>query len=143
MRIISLLIIILTISSCVFPEVGVNKFAKIYKGMDMYKIRGLIKESPANTGSFDFYNENILYEVYDIKLSTYTEEREEYRPSYLYRDAYDKYEVTTTTDYFYPFIILFKNKKVFFQGFIWEYKNNENPEINEIGDILWSKIYVY
>ena len=143
MKTIILFIFIILISSCVFPEVGVNKFAKIYKGMEMYKIRSLIKENPIDKGNFDFYSENLIYEVYEIKLSTYTEEREEYRPSYLYRDAYDKYEVTTTTDYFFPYIILFKENKVFFQGFIWEYKNNENAEINEIGDILWKKIYVY
>lgn len=140
MRIILILLLVLLISSCQIPLTGVNKFAEIYKGMPKNQVFTKIKQRPDFSRQINYMNEIMIYEVYNIKLSTYKQEHQEKRTSYNPRIEYEVYDVTTVTDYFYPYVILYKNGYVFYQGFLWEFKNDRRIEINELGNILWSEI---
>lgn len=142
MRYIIAILVFTFLYSCQFPVNGVNKFKKVYKGMEKAEARREIKDAPYYSNKLAFNNQDYTFDAFQIQLSTYQEEHDEYRPSYSRYANMDRYEVTTTTDYFFPYVILYLDNKVFFQGFIWEYKNHENRELNQIGEQLRRQINV-
>jgi len=143
MKIVQLLIFIILVSSCTFPEVGVNKFAKLQNGLDRNDAKTLIKENPSTSKLIQIGQEKYFYDIYMIPLEVYSKERTEYRPNYNYNQYDDYKKVTETTTFSYPFVLLYKDNKLIFQGFIWEYKINESAEINNIGTTLSEVILGY
>lgn len=142
MKYILAILVFLIMYSCQIPVNGVNKFNEVYKGMPKAKVRNAVKDQPFYSNRLVYNNQNYTFDAFQIQLSTYTEEHDEYRPSYSRYATMDRYEVTTTTDYYFPYVILYLDDKVFFQGFIWEYKNHENRELNQIGEQLRRQINV-
>ncbi len=143
MKLVLLFILIVVISSCKFREVGVNKFAKLHKGLDRNDVRRLIDEAASTSKLIQIGQEKYFYDIYMIPLEVYSKERTEYRPNYNYNKYDDYKKVTETTTFSYPYVILYKNNKLHFQGFIWEFKINESIEINEIGNTLSEVILGY
>lgn len=143
MKVVLFILLIILINSCKFPEVGVNKFAKLYKGLDRNDVRRLVDEAASTSKLIQIGQEKYFYDVYMIPLEVYSEERTEYRPNFN-NNNYDDYEkVRETTTFSYPYVIIYKDNKLYFQGFIWEYKINESIEINKIGNTLSEAILGY
>lgn len=140
MKYIILIFISLCLFSCTLPITGTNQFNRIYKGMDKSDARFSVKDRPDFSNKLLFENQNFDYDVYLIHLTTYTEKRRENRPNFL--GGTDAYDVTETTSYSYPYVILYLDNKVYFQGFIWEFKSNINPKIYGLGEALRREINV-
>jgi hypothetical protein len=141
LKIIFAIVFIITLSSCQIQLTGVNKFSQVYKGMHKNEVFKKVKQRPDFARQLNFMNDIMFYEVYNIKLSTYKREYREREESLNPRIKYIEYDATEITDYFFPYIILYKDGLVYYQGFIWEYKNDPRIEINELAVILWSQIY--
>lgn len=128
MKILSL-IIIFVFYSCNFNKADdINRFRTIYKGMDKSKVRFRVNTNISDSLKFTFNNKKYTVDIYDLLVGESTE-------GSIGTDNLGFQNRSSSGDYYEYYVLYFENK-LYFQGFIWEYRISDNFEIYEIANII-------